>query len=74
MTSAIRSYLGVTLLAELGALVSQQGLMNRSMCTMAQAAVLGNRLVFPKIGAALFRMTLVTVVIQGQLLQHGRTS
>ncbi len=56
--------LGMALLAELCALFFQQSFVNRTVCAVTQAAVFCHRIVLPKIGATLLRMTLVTVVIQ----------
>ncbi len=72
MTAAIRADFCMALLAELRTLLGQQKAVIRSVGAVAQAAVLGNRVMLPEKWTALFSMTIVAVVIQAQLFQHER--
>lgn len=73
MAATVRADLRMALLAELCALFFQQSFVNRAVCAVTQAAVFCHRIVLPKVGTTLLRMTLVTVVIQAQLLEHRGT-
>ena len=70
MAAAIRSDLCMALLTELRALFGEQKAVIRPMGTVAQAAIFSDRVMLPQVRTALLGMTIVTVVIQAQLLQH----
>ena len=69
MTRAIRGDLGMTLLTEISALLDEQELMHGAVGVVTQAAVFCDRIMFPQVGAAFFRVTIITGVVQAQLFE-----
>ena len=72
MTAAIRFNLCVALLTKLRSLFGQQEAVIRPVGAVAQAAILGGRIMLPEKGTTLFGVTIVAVVVQAQLLEHER--
>lgn len=61
----------VALLAQLRALLGEQGGMIRAVYPMTQTAVFGHGIVFPEKRAALLCVAQVAVLVDTQLLQFG---